>query len=396
MAVGTIIACVLSVLATLVIVGLCFCCCRIRRGRRAAAALTAYRDPNPKRGLPPSESELPLDLISSRSDQHYTPHQLAPLDTSPTLLNRAQTSPTTSDPFRDTPHDRYRSLPRIDALRGERSEVTSPTALGTGTVASPGGWTRQASQEALLHSSLTSPVTASGSAGSGFGMGINTGSYPYPSYPSLSRTAGLGMGTHDTAESLREMHERERQQRERDLPDLKRDVIAFLGDAPGGRAGAGTGAGAGMASGSGGPGRAGRRVEDDDVDNDSDLQYVVHRDAGRPRVQRVMELPPRYEELNWDGEGVAPGTSGEVMGGTGSGAHERMDESAGTDSGSVDRPGMMLSPSSPSGTAPTSTGLALETLEQGGGLGVGDDARDARDATGGARSVSPNRAEKQG
>jgi hypothetical protein len=95
---------------------------------------------------------------------------------------------------------------------------------------------------------------------------------------------------------------------EDDVPDLKRDTLNCLSNRPGpsgGEVGGGnamigaTGVGAGRNE----PVPPRRRRTDD-----RETEYVVHRDAGRVDAgtggqvsgPRVLELPPRYEELDWE------------------------------------------------------------------------------------------------
>jgi len=81
------------------------------------------------------------------------------------------------------------------------------------------------------------------------------------------------------------------EEEEEDMPDLKRETLAM---------------GESQIAGPG-PGTAGRRGQPRRRQRDVEMEYVVHRDAGRVRNEtnegrRVLELPPRYEELNWEGE----------------------------------------------------------------------------------------------
>lgn len=88
---------------------------------------------------------------------------------------------------------------------------------------------------------------------------------------------------------------------EDDLPDLKRETLAM---------GESTPTGTSISAGSRRPGPAQRRRRD----REEGMDYVVHRDAGRVRNsteegRRVFELPPRYDELNWEeGEGERSAT----------------------------------------------------------------------------------------
>lgn len=77
------------------------------------------------------------------------------------------------------------------------------------------------------------------------------------------------------------------------MSDLKRETLAYVQGGPSG----GQGAGAGRPSNSAPTARARRRRTED-----AEMEYVVHRDAGRLERPRpnVLELPPRYEEVNWD------------------------------------------------------------------------------------------------
>jgi hypothetical protein len=84
-----------------------------------------------------------------------------------------------------------------------------------------------------------------------------------------------------------------------EVPDLKRETLAHLGEV-GSTALASSGLIARPSAASAPIGRRRRREGDE-------LDYMVHRDAGRieqppARTQRVVELPPRYEELDWEAE----------------------------------------------------------------------------------------------
>lgn len=83
----------------------------------------------------------------------------------------------------------------------------------------------------------------------------------------------------------------EGEEEEGDVSELKRETLAM-----------------GESSGSTGvptPRRQGTAPPRRRRDRDEGMDYVVHRDAGRVRNEpddgrRVLELPPRYEELNWE------------------------------------------------------------------------------------------------
>jgi hypothetical protein len=232
---------------------------------------------------------LPLDILGTRGEQHYTPHQLAPLDTTglhnaagadaagPDESDTESKTPTSADPFRDTPlHERYRGFSRLDssvpsptvltaplgfAQPGASSSTPSSPTAGTFTQSLPKqgtfssfGMGRHASQEALLQISPSSPLSPI--------HGPRT--YNMGSASSRMRPSAL---RHETAAE--------------NVSELKRDTLAYLGEEQGSSRGRSVTA----------PMRS--REEDE-----AEMEYVVHRDAGR----RVMELPPRYEELNWDGQ----------------------------------------------------------------------------------------------
>ena len=110
-----------------------------------------------------------------------------------------------------------------------------------------------------------------------------------------------------------------------DVSELKRETLAYLGEE------------AGSSRSNARTPRPIRNVEEDE----GELEYVVHRDGGR----RVMELPPRYEELNWE-EGNA--RAGNQQGGVGRGEAQMSGERQG------------LVPPSPVGTGgPGAADIAL-------------------------------------
>ncbi|GFZ48211.1 hypothetical protein JCM24511_05959 [Saitozyma sp. JCM 24511] len=310
----TAIACALSVVVTLVVVGVGFFFCRVRR-RRRAAALAAPFPINSGKGASGNEmspSDTPLDLIASRDGSR----SLAPINTSlpsgaGAAGQRSATSPTSSsDPFGDetpsrtllssrtgTLDDTMQSSP-ISPIRGRhRDEILRSTAMG-----------RHESQEALLRhgSTISSPLDAYNGGGTG----------TFPSLPSISTHRPLML--HDRTLGLPD----EENEEPEDLADLKRETLAYLGQGQHSGSSRGAGAGAGaegeaipmqnrQGGGGGGAGGQGRRRRTDD----REMEYVVHRDAGRVdatqqggQAPRVLELPPRYEELDWDAEREAEGT----------------------------------------------------------------------------------------
>lgn len=91
-----------------------------------------------------------------------------------------------------------------------------------------------------------------------------------------------------------------------DVPELKRDTLAYLGDpsapGPGPLPSRGLSLSTLTTPTSAVPtGRRRRRR------SDHEMEYVVHRDAGRLGGSRSattnrVDLPPRYEEVNWEEE----------------------------------------------------------------------------------------------
>lgn len=327
-------------LGTLALVILFIVFRRIRRRRALAAQTTAYPPDlgsrKSKRGFDGRISpDTQLDLISGGPP---VDRRLSRIDTGRAGSEvSGELSPSGSDPFRDTPHEQRGFFPpppgggsRVNTL-SQSSTMTplssplSPTRyrddLAGAAGAAGAGAIRHPSQEALLRQH----------------------GYDSPQRSSLTDTYSLGRSTIPTVSTHRplRLHDRtfglgfqddedDRDPAEDDVPELKRDILA-LGEASGsGTSGAGPegratspvgppagnaslppGVGAGdvaalAGTGSLNSGGRRRRARPDD----RELEYMVHRDAGRLAVgtappgseRRVLELPPRYEELDWDRE----------------------------------------------------------------------------------------------
>lgn len=325
----TIIACVVSVVATLFAVGVLWLCCRVRRRRRLAAeAAFAYPPGKPDRDSRGSEAEdaaNQLDLVASRNGGSTSgagryPAGLTPLNTSDYM-----------DPFRD----RDGSSTSSPGGSGRAS-----TTLGSGMLLDAGGVRGFVPQHSDNYTSGSGTYASDGTvplhlisgAGSGSPAMTNGGAGPMhredsqdpllgsgardspvspvdsPAWRQTSRRGPLTLhdptvlaGTADLAEDPEGDGEA--------LTDLKRDTLAMAGSSraqgsqslPPGAAPPRNLLAQAQAQGRANP-RARRRGEED-----QEMQYVVHRDGGRVRPDQLparstptVELPPRYEELDWD------------------------------------------------------------------------------------------------
>jgi hypothetical protein len=153
----------------------------------------------------------------------------------------APTSPT--DPFGTPTSPRGYGFVQGPS-RSSTFDTMSPT--GTGTVGSLG---RQSSQEALL--SHATPTLRSQTAS-----------------PAMRSATARRLALHDI-DTFGE---------EEESSDLKRETLAVLETQPG--------------SSNNNNNRRQRQQRRDDIE----MEYVVHRDGGRARV----ELPPRYDEVEWE------------------------------------------------------------------------------------------------
>jgi hypothetical protein len=234
-----VLACVISIVGTLVLVlGLWL----FRRWKRARQLSTSSPNKKQKGRVDPYDPNLrnssgsgdtQMDLLGGRDGLR--------VDTS----NSNPTSPT--DPFGTPTSPRGHGFVQGPS-RSSTFDTMSPT--GTGTVGSLG---RQSSQEALL--SHATPTIRSQTA--------------TPTLRSQA-TRRLALHDHDTFG-----------EEEEESSDLKRETLAVLETQPGSSHGNGNG-----------NGNRRQRPRREDIE----MEYVVHRDAGRARV----ELPPRYDEVEWE------------------------------------------------------------------------------------------------
>ncbi|WWC72374.1 uncharacterized protein I206_106336 [Kwoniella pini CBS 10737] len=311
----TVVACVLSIVGTLIIVGILFMCRRARNRRRAAAANdTSGIGKKNRRSQRNSkilaaeqldaESETPLDLIASRnggSANAQSPPRLSPLILGEDTYNshgqaQSQSTPISPlNPFDDTP-SKQPFLPgpsRSTTLDGGTDTWSS---LPVSPVRGRGNpMTRQSSQDALLPLTpmdgfaprIDSTVTNGTGTWQTTQSPINTGTY-------LSSRSGGPL----------QLHEGYQHEDDEDVSDLKRDTIAYLGGSPSNqqqqsqrRANTPT-----TALGSSGPNRRRRQQREE-----QEMEFRIHRDAGRVQPdehtnQNITELPPRYDEVNWEEE----------------------------------------------------------------------------------------------
>ena len=304
---------VVSVLGTLVFVGLFLFLRRFLR-RRAEAARDGVNYPSGSfkslskktSAMYEGGSDVPLDLISNHATATQTPETLTSFSGAAGDSFSPVASGSTSAPFDPRRAGLTLNMDHLDspASYGPRdgpqtySSPISPISRlnGAGRMSPE----RQGSQDALLPGSKN--VATPPYAPSPIRTSLST-SYPPQAGPSLPRV-GLrlhGDAPHSQAE---ENGDDEEQELEDDIPELKRDTLMAMGESstlpnllspdPAHDNEASTL-----------PARRPRRQRRDRT-SDAEMEYVVHRDAGRVAGQnppnRVMELPPRYEDFDWERE----------------------------------------------------------------------------------------------
>lgn len=280
----TLLVCLFTVLGTLVVVTLFYCCCRVHRQRNKARkagvpapgilSVATYGRLGKK---PPSRikrynehgdsgADLRLDLIGARD------HDDGSYSTSTRSGQAPQSRPGTdyvneSPTYHDTPL-------RASGYSNASFTSRSPTAddppytyfahQTASPVASPSPEGRTYSSEPLEYRPESRRQSTADFAHT------NEGAASANSPVARSRPLQL----HDPSQL-------DYPQGSDDITDLKRETLALLHATP-------------TASRAPGPSRR-RRTED---------TYVIHQDGGRvavaPTQGRVLELPPRYEELNWE------------------------------------------------------------------------------------------------
>nr|XP_018259985.1 uncharacterized protein I303_08057 [Kwoniella dejecticola CBS 10117]OBR82143.1 hypothetical protein I303_08057 [Kwoniella dejecticola CBS 10117] len=337
----TVVACVLSIVATLVIVGILFMCRRARNRRRAAAAeglggvgVSVGRNKrNSKiktKTVDPlnEDTETPLDLIESRNSgsvaaagQGGQP-RLSPLVLGEDTHNynyhndssRGQSTPISPlNPFDDTP-SKQPFLPgpsrstTLDGGTDTWSSLPVSPMRGTGNP-----MTRHSSQDALLPLTPMDTFTSTPrDTMSPVGMGTVAGTGTWPSSQGRNNTE-MGTGTYLSSRSggplPLQLHDGYQNEEDEDISDLKRDTIAYLGEGGSSNTHAHRQrqnvVSPSVASAP--PGR--RRRPERQQREEQEMEFRIHRDAGRiqpdehERAQsNVMELPPRYDEVNWEEE----------------------------------------------------------------------------------------------
>ncbi|TYJ55659.1 hypothetical protein B9479_003691 [Cryptococcus floricola] len=337
--VRTAVAVICSILGTLVIVGLVFFCRRRMRNKRDADAGVTAGEPSTgssgggkrfgmfaKRGSSPkavnrtTASDTQLDLIASRTSvarqRELTPlvaHDLAPTVSPSTASPQDaldpfvdQQTPNSSmsqkHPYPPTPSSQsaydpgFAGLGAGRTLNGGRqpSPVTPITPVGGE------GMGRNSSMDALLPAGSVyhDPPTRGHDAGleASLPSGPDSGGYATESYyrPHM-RQQSRPLVLHDP--TTRDVDaSTEGGGDEEDVTDLKRDTLATTGQQPQIRLR--TAQSRQGSAGSGPPSATARRRRQEE----QEMEFMVHRDAGRvvpPGSANVLELPPRYEEVQW-------------------------------------------------------------------------------------------------
>lgn len=325
---GVILACIFSVLGTALLCILLWCCCRVRRERKQAVQagrpkpsfvnLATFGKLDRKYKQPDTQLDLigpdhrddgsdgtpthagfgqrPYSTVTtgydrgsmgseSFADYNGYPYSPPPVGTRSSLYDAGV-------PFRSSLYDRASTYDEITPYYAGSPTTPSTPAPGVGTPGTPGaaGAISTLPRRNQSHDHM-------GDLGLVGGMDVT-----YPpmahSLPPLKRQLLLGESDPDSTEHLAQ---------------LKRDTIAAL-DRPGesSRGSSSTNLPAILTVDTNiDPAMGGispSPISGLEDDNDPQGAYVVHRDAGRipnsPTApqNRVVELPPRYEELNWDRE----------------------------------------------------------------------------------------------
>lgn len=266
-----VLACVISIVGTLVLVLAFWLWRRLKRQRAAAASL-----PGKKGRVDPYDPNIRDSTMTGGTQLDLLGRDGLRLDTTAgggdIMLNSSPTSPigggpsSPNDPFSTPIESRQHSYGYPPLAHGQESGA-GPSRSSTFDTMSPLGTAstigRQSSQEALLSHGTATPTMRS---------------------QATSRRLALNEGFEEEGEE--------------ESSDLKRETLAVLEgrQSPGPTLSSGWGTRTGTpvtATTNTGTGRRPRRRQDEDVET----EYVVHRDAGR--VDRV-ELPPRYDEVQWE------------------------------------------------------------------------------------------------
>lgn len=313
---GVVLACVFSAVATLLIAVVFYCCCRIRNKRRRATKqglpkpsvvsvatfgrIDTKRRKQPQRYEGEQAGDVRLDLIADRDDASDGTRPISTVSDATRPQSHFSVSsrppPITTSPLRRYDGEffgspAYSSPVELDSyhdytpqMTGYSSAQLSARARDDYAPLSPRGGRDE-------YSPLSSPTRAPESSSSDRLGDIRTDLIGRPpsldqlvAYPALAVTPPRrGLQLHDPEEAGSEA-----------LGQLKRDTLAALDGQP-----------VSPTAAVPGPSLPRRRRER------GEATYLVHRDAGRvlggPRRPRnVLELPPRYEELNWDEEEDGP------------------------------------------------------------------------------------------
>lgn len=355
---GVILACIFSVLGTALLCVLFWCCCRVRRERQQAVKagrpkpsfvnLATFGKLDPKYKPPDTQLDLmgpehrddasdgtpthtmfgqrPYSTVTSHgydrgsmgsesfADYNGYPYSPPPVGTRNSLYDAAV-------PYRSSMYDRTSAYDRTSSMYDDSVQPYYYPTTGSPTTISP---------PPAAGSSLPRRNQSYDHMGDFMSRQPSMDGISYPpiahSLPPLKRQILLGEGPEEHNDSTEQ------------LVQLKRDTIAAL-DRPGESSrGSSTTSVPGMLTvdtniDSAVGGLTPSPISGLEEDNDSQGAYVVHRDAGRipnsptATSTRVVELPPRYEELNWERE-----ASGDVI--------EEAEANLGT---------VLASPSSPAG-----------------------------------------------
>lgn len=315
---GVIIACVLSGLGTLIIVLLLWFCCSVRRKRKTARKegrptpsvlnVATFGRLDQKRSAREHSGEAQLDLMNHFDDtmSDGTPP--------PSRNSRRPIRPISGATSMSPSDDMYRDRPYAYTIHGSVGGSRPSTMYDEGPYPPRAVTMYDEPHYPNVYSPtspLASPIRRDGSLDriSEFRadlMGRQSSIDGLVSYPPIAHTPTPMETLGGRPRTQLIIHDRmdESDDEAAHLTDLKRETLAFLDSHP-----------SSPASPVGpGPSNTTPTREPSQRHNDDDVtEYVVHRDAGRIAGEgpgpsrRVLELPPRYEELNWEAaEGDGP------------------------------------------------------------------------------------------
>ncbi|RXK41773.1 hypothetical protein M231_01008 [Tremella mesenterica] len=258
--VRTIIACVISIFGTLLLVSLCLFCYRARRRRRQSSLTSSFPSSGKQR--------------SGRGDIGTNG------STSPTQLDLLSPSPSNTSPIRENRENRLGLTPLHTSLDPFRDEtpLSSPSMLQGQSTNSSQGYMNSNSERYNNPSSISTLTTLNTLPT------INTIQIAHN--PHVTNSDGRGIQRGDSQDLL--LRQETTSPRRLTLHDSSSSPLPSLENDTKAESSSGI--------------RNGRNRR---REREREMQYVIHQDGGRIRNveehEERVELPPRYEELDWDG-----------------------------------------------------------------------------------------------